>query len=227
MRDGVGSAREVCRLTEAHDAYRWLCGGVQVNHHSVSDFRRDHGKALDEPLSISVASLMAAGVAKLKAVAQDSMRVRATCWGQIIPPQRQAGRLPGGSAPPNSVKRACLGSKRSSSAKARAPLKRASMTDAEATVMKMGDGGFRPAYNPQLAADAELGHRRGAGGHAEQRPGTEGADDRAGERALWACPGCMAGRWRLRRARADRTGEPDDHDLWAGKGSTARWHLRL
>ena len=28
---------------------------------------------------------------------------------------------------------------------------RASMTDAEATVMKMGDGGFRPAYNPQLA----------------------------------------------------------------------------
>lgn len=25
---------------------------------------------------------------------------------------------------------------------------RASMTDAEATVMKMGDGGFRPACNP-------------------------------------------------------------------------------
>ena len=32
---------------------------------------------------------------------------------------------------------------------------RASMTDAEATVMKMGDGGFRPAYNPQLATDAD------------------------------------------------------------------------
>ena len=32
---------------------------------------------------------------------------------------------------------------------------RASMTDAEATVMKMGDGGFRPAYNPQLASDAD------------------------------------------------------------------------
>jgi hypothetical protein len=31
---------------------------------------------------------------------------------------------------------------------------RASMTDAEATVMKMSDGGFRPAYNPQLASDA-------------------------------------------------------------------------
>ena len=32
---------------------------------------------------------------------------------------------------------------------------RASTTDAEATVMKMGDGGFRPAYNAQYATDTE------------------------------------------------------------------------
>jgi transposase len=25
--DGVGSAREIERLTEVHDAYRWICGG--------------------------------------------------------------------------------------------------------------------------------------------------------------------------------------------------------
>ena len=31
---------------------------------------------------------------------------------------------------------------------------RASSTDAEATVMKMGDGGFRPAYNAQYATDS-------------------------------------------------------------------------
>lgn len=67
--DGVGSAREIVRLTEAHDAYRWLCGGVPVNHHTVSDFRTDHGEALDELLSVSIASLMAAGVVKLKHVA--------------------------------------------------------------------------------------------------------------------------------------------------------------
>ena len=30
--DGVGSARELARLTDAHEAYRWLRGGVQVNH---------------------------------------------------------------------------------------------------------------------------------------------------------------------------------------------------
>jgi transposase len=32
---------------------------------------------------------------------------------------------------------------------------RASETDAEASVMKMGDGGFRPAYNAQLATDTK------------------------------------------------------------------------
>ncbi len=30
--DGVASARELERLCEKHLAYRWLCGGVSVNH---------------------------------------------------------------------------------------------------------------------------------------------------------------------------------------------------
>lgn len=76
--EGVGSARQVSRLIESHDAYRWLCGGVQVNHYTLSDFRKDHGEALDELLSVSIASLMAAGVVKLRQVAQDGMRVRAS-----------------------------------------------------------------------------------------------------------------------------------------------------
>src|SRR5438309_1680967 len=45
---GVSSAREVARLCNEHDAYRWLCGGVSVNHHTLSDFRTDHEQALDE-----------------------------------------------------------------------------------------------------------------------------------------------------------------------------------
>src|SRR5574342_345714 len=59
--DGVGSAREVSRLIDTPGAYRWLCGGVQVNHHTLSDFRKDYGEALDSLLSASIASLMAAG----------------------------------------------------------------------------------------------------------------------------------------------------------------------
>ncbi|MBE7558773.1 hypothetical protein HS125_07425 [bacterium] len=34
---------------------------------------------------------------------------------------------------------------------------RASTTDPEARIMKMPDGGFRPAYNGQLATDTETG----------------------------------------------------------------------
>src|SRR5579863_605042 len=36
--DGVGSARELARLCDQHHAYRWLCGGVGINHHTLSDF---------------------------------------------------------------------------------------------------------------------------------------------------------------------------------------------
>ena len=74
----MGSARQLSRLVLEHDAYRWISGGVQVNHHSLSDFRVAHGAALDELLSTSLAALMAAGAVKLQRVAQDGMRVRAS-----------------------------------------------------------------------------------------------------------------------------------------------------
>jgi transposase len=188
--DGVGSAREIARLTEAHDAYRWLCGGVQVNHHTVSDFRKDHGEALDELLSVSIAGLMAAGVVKLKQVAQDGMRVRASAGagsfrrkekleGYLEAARSEVARLKAElEADPGEAQRAREAAKRRAAAEREARLEkalarlpeieaikqrqgkkaeeaRASMTDAEATVMKMGDGGFRPAYNPQLATDAD------------------------------------------------------------------------
>ena len=74
--DRVGNARELARLTLAHDAYRWICGGVQVNYHTLSDIRVDHGAVLDELLTDNLAALMAVGVVKLKRVAQDGVRVR-------------------------------------------------------------------------------------------------------------------------------------------------------
>ena len=37
--EGVASARRLARLCEQHVAYQWLCGGVTVNYHMLSDFR--------------------------------------------------------------------------------------------------------------------------------------------------------------------------------------------
>jgi transposase len=74
--DGVGSAREVDRLCYAHDAYRWLRGGVSINYHTLSDFRGGHQAALDALLTQSITVLMQGGIVTLARVAHDGTRVR-------------------------------------------------------------------------------------------------------------------------------------------------------
>ena len=68
--EGVGSARALERLTRQHDAYRWILGGVSVNHHSLSDFRVQHAEYLDGVLTHSVAVLMAQDLVQLNRVTQ-------------------------------------------------------------------------------------------------------------------------------------------------------------
>jgi transposase len=188
--DGVGSGREVTRLTREHDAYRWICGGVQVNYHALNDFRTANDQVMDELLSDNVAALAAVGAIALERVAQDGMRVRADAGAASF---RRQARLEEHlaearelvrtlkaqvEADPAEAKRrsqaaklraarereACIGealarlpevaaAKRRNGGKAEDA--RASTTDADASVMKMGDGGFRPAYNVQFATDCE------------------------------------------------------------------------
>jgi transposase len=76
--DGVASARELARRTELHLVYQWLCGGVTVNHHLLSDFRSQSGDRLDDLLTKLVASLLSQDLVTLRRVAQDGMRVRAS-----------------------------------------------------------------------------------------------------------------------------------------------------
>lgn len=75
--DGVGSAREVARLCERDLAYRWLCGGVGVNYHALSDFRSGHAEVLDRLLTDSVSALVSEGLVELEVLAHDSLKVRA------------------------------------------------------------------------------------------------------------------------------------------------------
>jgi transposase len=76
--EGVGSARALARLCDEHDAYRWICGGVSVNYHTLADFRVDHEAVLDGLLTASVAALLAEGLVTLTRVAHDGVRVRAS-----------------------------------------------------------------------------------------------------------------------------------------------------
>ena len=76
--EGVGSARALERLCESHDAYRWLCGGVSVNYHTLADFRVGCADLLDRLLAEHLAALAQAGLVDLDALAQDGVRIRAS-----------------------------------------------------------------------------------------------------------------------------------------------------
>ncbi len=76
--EGIGSARAVARLSAEHAAYRWICGGVSVNYHTLADFRSGSGALLDRLLTEHIAMLRAADLVTLKRVAHDGMRVRAS-----------------------------------------------------------------------------------------------------------------------------------------------------
>ncbi|HEY6350221.1 MAG TPA: transposase [Candidatus Angelobacter sp.] len=73
---GIGSARELARRCEESAAFRWLCGGVSVNHRLLSDFRTSHGDGLDELFTQVIASLVDKGVVKVSRISQDGVRVR-------------------------------------------------------------------------------------------------------------------------------------------------------
>lgn len=195
--EGVGSARALARLCESHDAYRWLCGGVSVNYHTLAAFRVAHEALLDDLLVKNVAALAAAGVIDLDTLAQDGIRVRASAGASsfrraptlhkaLKRAKRTVDRLkqelhddPDGSnrriaaareraardrqarverALAEHAKAAAQDRRRQERdrkklAKRGAP--RTSTTDPQARVMKMADGGFRPAYNVQITSAPE------------------------------------------------------------------------
>jgi len=75
---GVSSAREIDDLRVAHIAYMWICGGICLNYHTISDFRTGYEAELDELMTQVVKQLAAAGLVELRTQGQDGMRVRAS-----------------------------------------------------------------------------------------------------------------------------------------------------
>ena len=76
--EGVGSARALDQLCEHHTAYRWLCGGVGVNHNILAEFRAESGALLDQLLTQSLTALIAAGLVTLDEAAIDGTKVAAS-----------------------------------------------------------------------------------------------------------------------------------------------------
>jgi transposase len=198
--DGVGSARELARLCSESKPYQWLCGGVSLNHHTLSDFRVGHGAALDELFTQVLASLVHKQLVSVHRISQDGTRVRACCGASSLRRQARLHLLltqakahvaelramlddPEQSAaltvrkqkameraareraerieraiaqlPALEQRQQKLAERKSKQEKQKLKEPRASTTDPEARVMKMPDGGYRPALNVQLATDTQ------------------------------------------------------------------------
>jgi transposase len=195
--DAVGSARALARLCQTHVAYQWICGGVSMNYHTLSDFRVAHVSLLDRLLAEGVTALVSEGLVQLQRLAQDGVRVRASAGAASYRRRPRLEKLLREAESRVAMLRAELetdpaaSTARQRAARQRAAQEqmerttaalermkqleaerarrakthkkdtqkqkepRASTTDAEARVMKMADGGYRPAYNGQFASDPE------------------------------------------------------------------------
>jgi transposase len=183
---GESSARRVATLCVEHLAYIWLCGGVTVNYHTLSDFRVDHEETLDHLFTQVVQRLDEAGLIEFEAHAQDGMRVRASAGAASFHRQATLEKaLAQASQQQEVLQQSATGEPSSRTTRERAAQERAvgerierleaalaelpavqaakpaaeraearvSSTDPQARVMKMADGGFRPAYNWEFAVD--------------------------------------------------------------------------
>ena len=199
--EGVGSARLLDRLCKSDAPYRWLCGGVSVNYHTLSDFRSEAGPVLDDLLSRSMVGLIASGLVDVQTVAVDGLRVRASAGSGSFRSGERLAELygaakeavdqlraeveedPGSADRRTKARRQAVAEDRlrrlDEAVQAHAEVEdrrdeadreqrrkkprddkpaRASTSDPQARVMKMGDGGYRPAYNVQITTAAEGAH---------------------------------------------------------------------
>ena len=189
--EAVGSARLLERLCGEHDAYRWICGGLTINHHTLSDFRNERAVEIDELMAQVVGLLMETGLVTMERVAQDGVKVRASAGAPSFrrkaslercmeeareqvaalrkeigeepaasERRRNAARLRGAEERERRVKEALaqwpqVAAKKQGGDEEKLAKTRVSTTDADARVMKMADGGFRPAFNGQFATDTK------------------------------------------------------------------------
>jgi transposase len=198
--EGIGSARRLDTLCKEHDAYKWICGGVPVDYHVLSDFRVSHQEGLDHLLTSIVACLMHKELVTLKSVAQDGVKVRAGAGAAsfhrrsglekcLVEAEAQVKKLADERDKPdpeitNRQRAARERAARERLERVKAALNefptvqgtkqrqartlnknlrpkiteaRVSTTDRCARVMKMPDGGFRPAINVQFATEVGTG----------------------------------------------------------------------
>lgn len=184
---GVTSARELERQMEYEPGLMWLSGMQVINHHTLSNFRIDHGEALTNLFTQMLVVLSDGGLVKMRLVAHDGTKIRAQAGvdtfrreatlrekleqaRQLVEenPQADGGGNKRQQAAQQRARRERV--ERAESAleqlkQIQANLKKAekkdrarvSSSEAEARKMKHGDHAMAPSYNTQVSTDADSG----------------------------------------------------------------------
>lgn len=197
--EGIGQGRVIERYCSEHNAFKWICGGVNVSYHTINDFRANNEECLNELITQSVATLLVENLITLEEISQDGIKVRAHAGAssfhrkdklkifqkiakehveklneerlkapedaisrkKIVENQKAAdreNRINKAVEQLNKIteqKKKVLKKQRKKLAKKKEEKIRVSTTDPESRVMKMGNGGYNPAYNVQLATDVK------------------------------------------------------------------------
>jgi transposase len=186
----IASAHELARRCYDCDPFKWIRGGVDVNYHTLSDFRTQHAEWLKEQVVTNIVTMRAEGLVTLDTIGQDGMRVRASAgsdsfkkagrleelleeaeeqWERLqkdfeqetkLSARQQAAQERAAREKIDRLKRAQqevkqVAKQREKRKKGDGDTARASTTDPEARRMKMGDGGFRPAFNLEFGTDLD------------------------------------------------------------------------
>jgi transposase len=89
----IASAHELDRRCVDCDPYKWICGGVPMNYHTLSDFRVDHREWLREQVVTNIAVMRSEGLVSLEILGQDGMRVRAHAGSHSFKTAEQLSQL--------------------------------------------------------------------------------------------------------------------------------------
>lgn len=184
---GIGSAREVARRCEYDPAFQWLTGLLEVNYHTLADFRVAKQQELDELFTQVLASLNKEGLITLKQVMQDGTKIRALASSQSfqqegsirehlesarqrvkemgdprdqeVNPKTRAARQRAREEQQRRLEKALEEVQKLGQQKPSSGNKahKVSSSDPEARFMKQSDGGLAPSYNVQISADATQG----------------------------------------------------------------------
>jgi transposase len=183
--EGIPSAREISRQCGSNAGFQWLTGATSVSAHTLSDFRTQHGEALQDLAAQILGLLAGEGMVDLQQVTLDGTKVRASAGadtfrrektveqqmeaarkrvqelesgdGEQISQQSLLARQRGARERLKRLDRAQqeLQKMQQTRAEKEKAEVRVSLTDPEARIMKQNDGGYAPSFNMQLTTDVK------------------------------------------------------------------------